>query len=125
MVNQGGNGGLHFRIPNGTGYKGGYEAAINCTHGVDQKRTGSIYSLDGGPMLFINPQPLVPPNTWFRMEVIAVGSRIQVLVNGRVVTDITDPTHRFPKGHLGIEHNGNPTAIFYRNLEVKELPPSR
>jgi len=122
QVNQGGNGGLHFRIPANAGFRAGYEAAINCTYS-DPNRTGSIYSLPNLGTLYSNPRPLVPANTWFRMEVIAVGNRIQVFVDGRMVTDVVDSEKRYTRGQLGIEHHSNPTAIFYRNIEVKELPP--
>src|SRR5262249_36838491 len=40
---------------------------------------------------------------WFTLEVIAVGPRLKVLVNGKTVADYTDPGHEYRKGHIGLQ----------------------
>ena len=75
---------------------------------------------------------LNPPGEWNTQEVIALGRRIVVRVNGRKIVDydlnsITDPKilRKHPgilraSGHIGfLGHNDE---VFFRNLRIKELP---
>jgi hypothetical protein len=56
---------------------------------------------------------------WFRLEVIAVGNRIRVLINGTAVVDCVDPAKSLPSGSIGIFCRWGAT-IKLSNLEIKE-----
>lgn len=123
-VNDGGNGGMHFRTPPGKG--GGYEAQVYATPtmGTAKAVSGSLFLLQGGKTTTFNlaPQQFTVPDTWFTMEVIARGNRITILVNGKVTTDFVDPNNTLTKGHLGLESYDGKSTVSYRKIEVKELP---
>ena len=83
-INDGGNSGLYFRAAKEAGYPKGHEAQIDSTH-RDLIKTGS---LDG---LVNIDQSIVPPETWFTLEVEAVGERIRIWVDGKSQVDYSDP----------------------------------
>ncbi len=53
-------------------------------------------------------------NEWFKMKVRMVGEKIEVWVNGELMTEHTDA--RFAKGHFALQGH-NPGQI----IEIKEL----
>ena len=65
------------------------------------------------------------PDQWFSMEVIAKGSRIQVLVNGQNVVDFTDAAESPRKGHIALQAFGENTMVRFRKIEIKEISPSK
>lgn len=123
LISDGGNGGLHVRTPPGMTSGGGYEAQVNST-APDRNRTGSLY-IPGQGMVYSVPQTLVPPNTWFTLEVLARGNRIGILVNGTAVVDYVDAQNTFGRGHIALEHHDPQTKIYFRRVDVKEFPAGR
>jgi hypothetical protein len=121
MVNDGGNGGLHGRTPAGQG--GGYEAQVNANSN-DPRTTGSLYIGAGTPPIPVT-QPPPPPGTWFTMELIVRGNRIGVMVNGRPVMDYVDDKNSHVRGHLALEGGRPNSIVYYRKIEVRELPTSQ
>ncbi|MGL4552442.1 MAG: 3-keto-disaccharide hydrolase, partial [Gemmataceae bacterium] len=127
-VNQFGNSGLYFRctsdLPRSGRYPNGYEAQILHSH----PRAG--VSLTGGLHAIANvTKPLVEPDQWFTMEVIAQGQRTVIKVNGAVTTDFADRAGTFSRGHLALQalSEGNPpmnTVVQFRKVEVRKFPPS-
>lgn len=120
MINDGGNSGQYFRTRFGPGFPKGYEAQINSTH-RDPIKTGSLYGFPNATVRDI----LVKPGEWFTQEVIAVGNRIIIKVNGKTTVDIVDPKWRYRKGHFAIQQHDPGSVVRIRKIEVKELPPTK
>ena len=62
---------------------------------------------------------------WNRMEILAIGSRIRLVVNGRFVFDWTDPTPELcVAGPIGLQLHSNtvPQKIQFRGLVVVDDP---
>jgi hypothetical protein len=117
-----GNSGQYFRAKFGPGWPQGYEAQINSTH-PDPQRTGSLYGKVPVKKM------LVPPDTWFTQEVIAVGPHIIIKVNGEKVVDFVD-RKPYLKGHFAIQaHPPGPgsdeSIVMVKKIEIKELPASK
>jgi hypothetical protein len=49
-------------------------------------------------------------------------------VNGKTTVDFVDKGNAFKKGHIALQMHdatdGIPTTVYFRKVEVKELPPS-
>ncbi len=118
-INHGGNSGVFFRAAFQRPPPG-YEAQINSTH-ADINKTGSLYVTGAGCPVSIRESP-VPAGQWFDMDILAVGNRITIKVNGQVTADWTDAKKRFGSGHIVLQqHNAN-TVVEFRKIEIKELP---
>ncbi|MGL6096156.1 MAG: protein kinase domain-containing protein, partial [Fimbriiglobus sp.] len=63
----------------------------------------------------------IKPGDWYRLEIIARGDSVRVLVNGTQTVDhtATDPPAR--RGSIGFSC-GMLTNVAFRNVEIKELP---
>jgi hypothetical protein len=137
-VSDKGNSGQYFRATFAPGYPPGYEAQINSTH-TDTIRTGSLYpsfklkNKEDRDKLIVKKQ-LHKPDEWFTQEVIAIGNRIQIFVNGEKTVDFVDENNNFTKGHFAIQgHDAYkdkegkvyPTIITVKKIEVKELPAAK
>ncbi|HTU19359.1 MAG TPA: family 16 glycoside hydrolase, partial [Gemmataceae bacterium] len=129
-INDGGCGGIYVRAasnPHVAEDKAwnptGYEAWINMTR-EDIDKTIRLYVGDEGFVPSIHEAP-VPPNKWFRMEVIAQGDRIIVKVNDTTTADYQDKKRRFTSGHIALEQFGAATEIEFRKIEIKELPANK
>src|SRR5262249_13451574 len=121
-INDKGNSGLFFRSrfqqDKQTGFPPGYEAQINSTH-PDLQKTGSLYGLAGYHKM------LVKPDEWFVLDVVCVGNRITVKVNGDATADFVDDKKRFVRGHFALQHHDPGTAVHFRKIEIQELPASK
>jgi serine/threonine protein kinase/Flp pilus assembly protein TadD len=116
-INDGGNSGLIFRAPFRNGYVVAYEAEINSTYARDDQRTGSLRNY--APFR----ESIVRPSDWFTHEVIADGNHITIKVNGRTTADYVDLRSRFMSGHIVLQQFAPESAVEFRKVEVKELPP--
>jgi hypothetical protein len=115
-INANGNSGIYFRTSKPLVLIGDYEAQITDNPGQGHK-TGSLYGL-----VRVSESP-VPPNTWFTYEIIAVGKRIRILVNGKETANFTeDRAGRNTQGHIALQHHDPESRVFFRKVEVKELP---
>jgi hypothetical protein len=123
-LNRGGNSGMYFRAALGKGWPEGYEAQVE-NSSPDPQKTGSLYSYAAR-----NYQPppkpileqLIPDDTWWTQHVIAIGNRIIIKVNDKIVTDFIDEHHTFKSGHLALQQHDPGSVVQYRNLMVKRLP---
>jgi hypothetical protein len=111
-------------------YPLGYEAQINSTH-TDYIRTGSLYPSFKLPKedreKIIVKEQLVPPDTWFTMEVSARGNHLVIKVNGKMTVDYTDASNTYTKGHFAIQQHppargSDESIIKVKKVEVRELP---
>jgi 3-keto-disaccharide hydrolase len=125
-INDKGNSGQYFRTAFGAGFPTGYEAQINATHG-DPVKTGSLYP-DSRTTLknfrdkitVLNTAPH-KPDEFFVQEVIAVGPKITILVNGQQTIEWEDPEFRYKKGHFALQAHDPGSVMTFRKIEVKEL----
>ncbi len=123
-INHTGNSGVYFRAQFGPGFPRGYEAQINATH-RDLAKTGSLYP-DGREKdmhIETNLIRVAPhkPDEWFTLEVICVGAKVTILVNGKKTAEWTDPKHRFREGHFALQQHHPGSVVQFRRIEVKEL----
>jgi len=117
-ISDGGNSGMYFRTAWGPGFPKGYEAQVNSTH-TDWKRTGSLYN-------FVNiKEQLVPPDTWFTQHIIADGSHITILVNGKKVVDYVDEKNTYTNGYFALQQHNKGSVVMFRNLMYRELPAKK
>jgi len=85
-------------------------------------QAGSLFGVRGGTIRGARRGPLVKDRTrlgeWDRYEIVAVNGGVTVVLNGRVVNAGVgaDPA----EGAICIQSEGWP--VFYRNIEIKELP---
>ena len=125
-VNDKGNSGQYFRTAFGPGFPAGYEAQLNATHG-DAVKTGSLYpdprtklKAHRDKITVLNTAPH-KPDEFFTQEVIAVGAKITILVNGKKTIEFEDPDHLFKKGHFALQAHDPGSIMTFRKVEVKEL----
>lgn len=123
----GANSGVYFHTefqPSGWPSKG-YEVQVNNTH-KDPKKTAGLYGIQDN---FTAP---VEDNRWFLMEVIVEGKHIVTKVDGKVISDFTEPEAvQPPKGFAGrilshgtfaLQGHDPQSKVLYRKVEVKPLP---
>ncbi|MGV3774131.1 MAG: 3-keto-disaccharide hydrolase [Verrucomicrobiales bacterium] len=114
-LNNKGNSGMYFRAAHGTGWPKGYEAQVENTS-PDPQKTGSLYNFSK-----IGEQ-LIEDDTWWNQHIIAIGNRIIIKVNGKVVTDFVDEKNTFKSGHLALQQHDPGSVVHYKNLMVRALP---
>jgi len=114
-INATGDSGVFVRVPARRLHRAftGYEAQI-LLEGRDT--TGMIRSVR------TTTEDLVTPDTWFTLEVIAVGHQLISKVNGRTVADTEDPTGLYSTGRIALQSASPETVVQFRKIEVKDLP---
>jgi hypothetical protein len=60
-------------------------------------------------------------NEFFTQEVIAVGPKITILVNGKKTVDWTDPENRYTKGHFALQGHDPGTVVTFKKIEYKPV----
>jgi hypothetical protein len=125
-INDHGNSGQYFRTAFGPGFPTGYEAQINATHG-DPVKTGSLYPDPRTTLKNFRKEISVldtaphKPDEWFTQEVIAVGPKVTILVNGKKTIEWEDPEYRYKKGHFALQAHDPGSIMTFRKVEVKEI----
>jgi hypothetical protein len=114
-LNPRGNSGMYFRAKLMPGWPDGYEAQVENTSS-DPQRTGSLYNR--AKML----EQLIPDDTWWTQHIIAIGNRIFIQVNDKLVVDFVDEKRSFVEGHLALQQHDPGSVVHYRNVRVKPLP---
>jgi hypothetical protein len=123
-LNHSGNSGMYFRAAIGKGWPAGYEAQVENTS-PDPQKTGSLYN---APERHYDPIPvpvkeqLVPDDTWWTQHIVAIGNRIIIKVNDKIVTDLVDEHNTFTSGHLAFQQHNPGSEVQFRNVMVKSLP---
>lgn len=112
-ISDNGNSGLYFRAnppkDNPDGFPSGYEAQID-NH--QDAYTGWLWK-PGKPTGKAKAL-ITKDNEWFTMKVKMVGDKLEIWVNGQLMTEYTDS--EYTKGHFAIQgHNPGQT------IEIKEL----
>lgn len=118
-INHAGNSGMYIRATLIPGFPKGYEAQVENTSG-DPNRTGSLYE-PGHPIVSVRQQ-LIPDDTWWHQEFIAVGNRLIIKVNGKVTVDYVDKKNTYTVGHLALQLHNKGSVVEYQDAQVKPLP---
>jgi hypothetical protein len=94
-------------------------------------KTGSLYpnaefGLDKYKAInCVMDQATHAPDEFFTQEIICVGPRIRILVNGRQTVDWTDPMddpkRDFRKGHFAIQAHDPGSVMTFKTIEYKPL----
>ena len=114
-LNHSGNSGMYFRTRWGGGFPRGYEAQVENTS-PDPQRTGSLYGFH--PV----KEQLVADDTWWTQHIIAIGNRIIIKVNDKIVTDVIEGKNTYQSGYLALQQHNDGSIVNFRNLMVKRLP---
>jgi hypothetical protein len=128
-INDKGNSGQYVRAKFEGGFPTGFEAQINATHG-DRIKTGSLYPDGRQPDMRDVKSNIIlkaahKPDEWFTQEVICVGPKITILVDGKKTVEWTDPKYRFKQGHFAIQQHDPGSVVKVRKAEVMELPDDK
>ncbi len=113
-LNHSGNSGMYFRVKMEPGWPSGYEAQVENTS-PDPQRTGSLYNLHK-----VGEQ-LVQDDTWWTEHIIAIGNRIIIKINDKIVTDYVDAKNTYTSGHLAFQQHNAGSIVQYRNVVAKRL----
>ena len=113
-LNHSGNSGMYFRVKTEPGWPSGYEAQVENTS-PDPQRTGSLYNLHK-----VGEQ-LVQDDTWWTEHIIAIGNRIIIKINDKIVTDYVDAKNTYTSGHLAFQQHNAGSIVQYRNVVAKRL----
>ena len=114
-INDGGDGGVLFRH---SATSGGYQAQIRNTKDRSGSSNGSLLTTK---TLVDCSDPLVVPDHWFDLDVIAEGRRIVLKVNGKTTADYTEQGPEIASGPLYLEQVGPNTKVEFRKIEIKDL----
>jgi hypothetical protein len=114
-LNHKGNSGMYIRTAMGNGFPKGYETQVENTSS-DPQRTGSLYGFCKVA------EQLVQDDTWWTQHVIAIGNRIIVKVNDKIVVDYVDEKNTYKFGHLALQQHNEGSVVMYKNLKVRPLP---
>jgi putative membrane-bound dehydrogenase-like protein len=118
LVKNEGNSGIQFRseaLPDGE--VKGYQADI----GVGW--WGKLYEEHGRGLVWDKSgEEFLKPGEWNTYEIIASGSRIRTLLNGKVCVDIDDPKGA-RRGVIALQlHAGGPTEVRYKDFSIEFNP---
>jgi Domain of Unknown Function (DUF1080) len=130
-VNDKGNSGLYFRATFQKSFPRIYEAQINVGH-ADRIKSGSLYPGGGTPLARLPKEQrdkiivLKAPHKadeWFVYEITAIGNHIVIKIDGQTTVDFVDEAKCSMKGHFALQYHDPTCKVFFRKVEVKELPP--
>jgi hypothetical protein len=87
-----------------------------------------MYDLFGRALLPVNPAPakkVGKQHDWNDLEILALGNRVQVAVNGVAVVDWSDPEpDRIKAGPIGLQLHSNkvPQEVRFKDLVIETFP---
>ena len=93
---------------------------MNNTQG-DPKKTGGLYGVKD------NFEAPVKDNEWFDYEVIVKGKQIQIKINGKTITDYTEPDdlnrpeRQLSTGTIALQAHDPGSKVFYKDLKIKPM----
>ena len=127
MTLPGSNGGVYIETEyQDEGWPGkGFEVQVNNTYNSDPRKTGSLYEVKD-----VNRQ-VVPDNKWFTEDIIAKGDTITIKVNGKMVSQWTQPAdwngtkdfvgRRIGPGTIALQGHDAGSTVYYKNIRIKPL----
>lgn len=103
----------------------GYEIQVNNTQS-DPKRTGGLYAVQD------NFEAPVPDRTWFEMTVRVEGKHITTMIDGKPISDYTEPPNPprpadmagrvLGSGTIALQAHDPGSEVHYRNVRIRPLP---
>jgi hypothetical protein len=103
----------------------GFESQVNNTHG-DPKKTAGLYNVKD----VMNDSP-AKDNEWFTYEIIVKGDTIKTVINGKTVTEWTQPAdwkgaggqaeRRIGSGTFALQAHDPVSKVLFKNIKVKPL----
>ncbi len=103
----------------------GFETQVNNTHS-DPKKTAGLYAVKD------NFEAPAKDGQWFVMEIIVNGKNVVTKVDGKLITEFTEPEPPQPPpkmdgrilshGTFAIQGHDPQSIVEYRKVEVKPLP---
>ena len=102
----------------------GYESQVNNTH-KDPKKTGGLYGVKD------NMEMPAEDNVWFDYEIMVEGKHVIVKVDGKVITDYTEPENPereekakdrlISSGTMALQAHDPGSKVLYKDLMLKIL----
>jgi hypothetical protein len=123
----GSNSGIYFHTQfQESGWpKYGYECQVNITQSDPKKSSGLYATADVA-------DPGVKDNQWYTQEIIVEGRRVQLKINGKTLTDYTEPENkpafsdeferRLGEGTFAFQAHDPDSKVYFKNISVKRLP---
>lgn len=123
MTAKGANSGIYFhtKFQNEGWPAKGYESQVNNTHG-DPKKTGGLYNVKD------NFDAVAKDDVWFTYEISVEGKHIVLKIDGKVITDYTEPAdlvrpeRQLSSGTFALQIHDPGSVVKFRNIQVKPLP---
>jgi hypothetical protein len=112
---------FHTRFQDSGWPNRGYEAQVNNSHG-DPKKTGGLYNVQD------NFEAVAEDDKWFEYEIIVEGKHIVIKIDGKTVSDYTEPDdldrpeRQLSEGTFAIQAHDPGSKVLYRTIQVKRLP---
>ncbi len=119
---KGANSGIYFHTKfQDTGWPStGYEAQVNNTQ-QDPKKTGGLYAIQD------NFEAPVKDGEWFDYEIIVEGKHIVIKINGKTISDYTEPDdldrpeRQLSSGTFALQAHDPGSKVMFKELMVKRL----
>ncbi len=127
MTTPGSNSGLYFHTAyqEGGWPSKGYEVQVNNSH-TDPKRTAGLYNVQD------NMTPPAKDGEWFTMQIVVKGKHVTTSVNGKTISDYTEPdgverpadmkARVLSSGTFAIQGHDPKSKVLVKNIMVKPLP---
>ena len=124
---KGSNAGIYFHTKfQESGWpKYGYECQVNVSHSDPKKSSGLYATADVA-------DPGVKDNEWYTQEIIVEGRHILLKINGKTLTDYTQPENkasfsdeferRLGEGTFALQAHDPDSVVYFKNIAVKRLP---
>jgi len=121
------NSGVYFHTKyQEAGWPGvGYEVQVNNSH-KDPKRTAGLYGIKD------NFDVVAADDRWFTLSIRVEGKHIVTRVDGKVISDFTEPAGWTPPkgfehrklghGTIALQGHDPESIVHYRNLKIRLLP---
>jgi len=99
----------------------GYECQVNNTHG-DPKKTGGLYNVQD------NYEIPAKDGEWFDYEIMVEGKHIVVKINGKTISDYTEPEglnrpeRQVGSGTFALQAHDPVSQVWFKDLMVRRLP---
>ncbi|MGI9243674.1 MAG: 3-keto-disaccharide hydrolase [Verrucomicrobiales bacterium] len=106
----------------------GYECQVNNTH-KDWRKTGSLYAV------MDNKEEVAKDEEWFDYYIKVVGRHVVIKINGKVISDYTEPDNpehlgkmpgrKIGSGTIALQAHDPESVVHYKDLKLKILPDSK
>jgi hypothetical protein len=104
--------------------KYGFECQVNLSYKSDPRKTSSLYAVKD--VL----EPAAKDNEWYLQEIIVVGKKITLKVNGKTQVEYIEPddqkagsdfTRKLDEGTFALQAHDPGSKVYFHNIRVKRL----